>query len=154
MQQKTGNELRQEFIEKVRNLPYMKARNDDLLYVDFEYKGVGTLRIVKNLLAVARLTYAGFPIFRHLINDVCIVRNGWRVAELHLSNRTPLSGEPHDYYEQQDRKFWAHFYDLCQEIQDKAKTEMKRNALRLRFIEARRDLKMWLGSRRILKGRG
>jgi len=154
MEQKTGEELRQEFIEKARNLPYMKGRDDGFLYVDFEYKGVGTLRIVKNLLAPDKLSYNGFPILRHLINDVCIVSNGWRVAELHLSNRTPLLGDPPGYYEQQDKRFWEHFYDLCQQIQDRAKAELRRNALRLRFVEAWRDLNMWLGSRRILKGRG
>ena len=149
-----GDELRQEFLDKVRNLPYMRGKGDGVLYVDFEYKGVGTLRIVRNLLAPARLSYAGFPIMRHTINDVRIVKNDWEVAELRLSNRTLLLGDSPDYYEKQDERFWEQFYDLCQEIHDRAKVELRRNILRFRFIEAWRDFNMWLGSKRILKGRG
>jgi len=151
--------LRKEFIGKVKYLPYLKLKNDpgDILYADFGYKDIDmTLRIVKNIFAPARLTYAGIPIMRHLIKDVKVLENGWDKAELILSNRH-LSGifseeYKKQYWQARDSEFWEAFYRFANKIHSRAKRDFWKELLHLRFKEAFRDFVMRSGSKKLKRG--
>ena len=143
---------KQELLDKLRHLPYLRLGEHHFMRVDVVYKGKVFFQLVPNMLH--GMTYAGFPLGDGPFTGI-LVGDGMEYfnrPELEF-RETPTNTSFYSEIEEREKetRFWEHFMKKVAEIRDLAHKSIWRELRRLHLIEAYRDFIMYRGAKTIIE---